>query len=379
VVIGIGDGANDVGMILEADIGVGVQGVEGSQAVNNADFAICQFQHLANLVLVHGRWSYYRIAKAVCYFFYKNIVNVFTIMWYALITGFSGTLQYNDMVLCSYNLVFTSFPVISYALLEQDVGYQRSLKTPEMYEPGQHSKFLNTGIFFLWVAEALYAATIMFWVPFGAWAVTPDGLDVPLTFVGLIMYSINVLVVTVRLGFLTQYWTYIHGITYLGSVFLWVLFCFVEFAVPGGIITSGMYWDSYNTFSTPYAWLCLVLGAWVALLPSFVVKCYQDCFQPSINEQTRQLNLENDERDAEKFRMKVEDQQNMTAETEEWRRTQTRGNMEAPDAGANVAHVLQGRAHALKHVHSTITTAKAISKFKGLSKSFKNRKKAAGQ
>lgn len=69
VTIGIGDGANDVGMITAAHVGVGVQGVEGSQAVNNADFAICKFKHLQNLVLVHGRWTYYRISKAICYFF----------------------------------------------------------------------------------------------------------------------------------------------------------------------------------------------------------------------------------------------------------------------------------------------------------------------
>ena len=30
-----------------------------------------------------------------------------------------GTLQYDDMVLCCYNLIYTSIPVIVYALLEQ--------------------------------------------------------------------------------------------------------------------------------------------------------------------------------------------------------------------------------------------------------------------
>ena len=65
VVVGIGDGANDVGMILEAHVGIGVQGVEGSQAVHSADFAINQFQHLSNIILVHGRWTYYRLCKAI--------------------------------------------------------------------------------------------------------------------------------------------------------------------------------------------------------------------------------------------------------------------------------------------------------------------------
>jgi P-type E1-E2 ATPase len=58
---------NDVGMITEAHIGVGIYGVEGGQAVNNSDFALAQFSHLARLLLVHGRWTYKRISQAICY------------------------------------------------------------------------------------------------------------------------------------------------------------------------------------------------------------------------------------------------------------------------------------------------------------------------
>ena len=90
ITLAIGDGANDVGMILEGDVGVGIQvaspaalhvidcsmwlsmqGVEGSQAVNSADFALTQFSHLMNLLFVHGRWTYQRLSRAIVYFFYK--------------------------------------------------------------------------------------------------------------------------------------------------------------------------------------------------------------------------------------------------------------------------------------------------------------------
>ena len=37
--LAIGDGANDVGMIMEAHLGIGISGKEGMQAVNNSDFA----------------------------------------------------------------------------------------------------------------------------------------------------------------------------------------------------------------------------------------------------------------------------------------------------------------------------------------------------
>jgi len=217
VVVGIGDGANDVGMILEAHVGIGVQGVEGSQAVNSADFAINQFQHLSNIILVHGRWTYYRLSKAICYFFYKNIVNVFTIVWYAMVTGFSGTLQYDDMVLCMYNLFFTSLPVIVYALLEQDVDYEDSILAPQIYKPGQKSELLNVHIFFIWVLEGIYAATVIFVVPYNAMGNTAEGYADNLQMVGLTMYTINVWTVTLRLALETQYWTWIHFAVYGGQ------------------------------------------------------------------------------------------------------------------------------------------------------------------
>ena len=63
--LAIGDGANDVGMLQEADIGVGISGVEGMQAVMSSDLAIAQFRYLERLLLVHGHWCYSRISSMV--------------------------------------------------------------------------------------------------------------------------------------------------------------------------------------------------------------------------------------------------------------------------------------------------------------------------
>ncbi|PIA42998.1 hypothetical protein AQUCO_02000449v1 [Aquilegia coerulea] len=63
--LAIGDGANDVGMIQEADIGVGISGVEGMQAVMASDFSISQFRFLERLLVVHGHWCYKRVAQMV--------------------------------------------------------------------------------------------------------------------------------------------------------------------------------------------------------------------------------------------------------------------------------------------------------------------------
>lgn len=72
--LAIGDGANDVSMIQMADVGIGLTGQEGMQAVMASDFAIGRFRFLTYLLLVHGHWCYDRITKMFLYFFYKNAV-----------------------------------------------------------------------------------------------------------------------------------------------------------------------------------------------------------------------------------------------------------------------------------------------------------------
>lgn len=73
--LAIGDGANDVSMIQTADVGIGISGQEGMQAVMAADFALSRFKYLERFLLVHGHWSYDRLSRMVLYFFYKNAVS----------------------------------------------------------------------------------------------------------------------------------------------------------------------------------------------------------------------------------------------------------------------------------------------------------------
>ena len=88
--LAIGDGANDVPMILKADIGVGITGKEGNQAALSADFAIGQFKFLKPLMFKHGRESYRKNSDLVCYSFYKSILYVTAQFWFGFESGFSG-------------------------------------------------------------------------------------------------------------------------------------------------------------------------------------------------------------------------------------------------------------------------------------------------
>uniref|UniRef100_A0AAZ3QB07 Phospholipid-transporting ATPase n=1 Tax=Oncorhynchus tshawytscha TaxID=74940 RepID=A0AAZ3QB07_ONCTS len=90
VTLAIGDGANDVSMIKTAHIGVGISGQEGIQAVLASDYSFSQFRFLQRLLLVHGRWSYLRMCRFLCYFFYKNFAFTMVHFWFGFFCGFSA-------------------------------------------------------------------------------------------------------------------------------------------------------------------------------------------------------------------------------------------------------------------------------------------------
>jgi phospholipid-translocating ATPase len=138
--LSVGDGANDVAMIQEADVGVGIAGEEGRQAVMSSDYAIGQFRFLQRLVLVHGRWSYRRLGESIANFFYKNVVWTFTIFWYQIYCNFDMTYLYDYTYILLFNLAFTSVPVIFMGVLDQDVSDKVSLAVPQLYRRGIERK-----------------------------------------------------------------------------------------------------------------------------------------------------------------------------------------------------------------------------------------------
>jgi phospholipid-translocating ATPase len=75
ITLAIGDGANDIAMIQEAHVGIGITGKEGLQAARTSDYSIAQFRFLVKLLLVHGRWNYMRTCKYTVGTFWKEMVH----------------------------------------------------------------------------------------------------------------------------------------------------------------------------------------------------------------------------------------------------------------------------------------------------------------
>lgn len=126
--LAIGDGANDVSMITAAHIGIGISGLEGQQAARAADYSIGQFKMLKNLLFCHGREAYRRNTYLISYMFYKNVLYVIPIWMFGWLSFFSGTPIYNNILYQLYNIVFTSIPIIWFAVFDWEHDKETFLK-----------------------------------------------------------------------------------------------------------------------------------------------------------------------------------------------------------------------------------------------------------
>ncbi|XP_060134859.1 phospholipid-transporting ATPase VD isoform X3 [Zootoca vivipara] len=171
----VGDGANDVSMIQVANVGIGICGQEGMQAVLASDFAISRFRHLNKLLFVHGHWCYTRLANMILYFFYKNLAYVNLLFWFQFFCGFSGTAMTDYWSLIFFNLLFTSVPPVIYGVLEKDVSAEVLLYLPELYKASQRNEPYLFSTFIINLLDAFYQSLVCFFIPY--WTYSGSDID----------------------------------------------------------------------------------------------------------------------------------------------------------------------------------------------------------
>ncbi|XP_057186002.1 phospholipid-transporting ATPase ID isoform X2 [Triplophysa rosa] len=295
VTLAIGDGANDVSMIKTAHIGVGISGQEGMQAVLSSDYSFAQFRYLQRLLLVHGRWSYHRMCNFLCYFFYKNFAFTLVHFWYGFQCGFSAQTVYDQWFITLFNIVYTSLPVLSMGLFDQDVNEQYSLRYPNLYRPGQLNQLFNKRKFFTCTLHGICTSFILFFIPYGAFisAVRDDGTQISdqQAFAVTIATSL-VIVVSVQIGLDTNYWTAVNHFFIWGSLA-------VYFAILFAMQSDGLFnifpnqftfiGTARNSLDQKIVWLVIFLTTVVCIMPMVAVRFIKtDCY-PTQTDKVRLL------------------------------------------------------------------------------------------
>uniref|UniRef100_A0A673LGY6 Phospholipid-transporting ATPase n=1 Tax=Sinocyclocheilus rhinocerous TaxID=307959 RepID=A0A673LGY6_9TELE len=276
--LAIGDGANDVSMIQMADVGIGISGQEGMQAVMSSDFAISRFKFLRKLILVHGHWCYARLANMILYFFYKNVMYVNLLFWYQFFCGFSGSTMTNSWVLIFFNLLFTSVPPIIYGMLDKDVSGETLLDLPDLYKSGQNSQAYLPSTFWMNILDAFYQSLVCFFIPYFAYA----GSDIGVFSFGSPINGSALLIILLHQLIESRTVTWIHtalllfsALFYYAFVLLFSLTCVTcnSPTNPLGIETKMM--------SEPVYFLVCGLTTVLALLPRILCRAFCSTICPS--------------------------------------------------------------------------------------------------
>eukprot|EP00066_Takifugu_rubripes_P008131 XP_003974103.1 PREDICTED: phospholipid-transporting ATPase IC-like [Takifugu rubripes] len=271
VTMSIGDGANDVNMIKTAHVGVGIAGVEGGQAVQNADFALSQFRFLQRLLLVHGRWSYRRTSLFLHFFLFKTVSFALVHIWFAFYNGYSAQSLYEMWNIAFYTVFYTSVPVMLMAYFEQDVSAESSLSWPELYRPGLRRELTTPFTLSMSLLHAVYASVVYFFIPCGVFHNTAfDYQTMAVTVAMSAMFT-----ATTEIGLLTQYWTKFNVASVIVSVILFFLVNRItqsHFLFRKSPLDYPFVGVFENAFASPVVWLTALLSTWMAVLPSVTAR-----------------------------------------------------------------------------------------------------------
>ncbi|KAL3267060.1 hypothetical protein HHI36_011201 [Cryptolaemus montrouzieri] len=275
--LAIGDGANDVSMIQTADVGIGISGQEGMQAVMAADFSLSRFKYLEKFLLVHGHWSYDRLSRMVLYFFYKNAAFACLILWYQIYCGFSGTVMIDQMYFMLYNLLFTSLPPLAIGVYDQDAPEDLLRDKPYLYKQGRLGKVYRSYSFWITMLDAVYQSICIFFICEQTYADS----DIDIFEFGTTLTTCCMFVMLLHASIETRSWTILHVasvILSIGAFYFYSLLynslCVNCFGLPS------TYWVIQKAMMRPTYWLVTLLSCVAALLPRFTFRIMNTLIAP---------------------------------------------------------------------------------------------------
>uniref|UniRef100_A0A3B5B8H8 Phospholipid-transporting ATPase n=1 Tax=Stegastes partitus TaxID=144197 RepID=A0A3B5B8H8_9TELE len=259
ITLAIGDGANDVSMIQEAHVGIGVYSKLEKQAFMSPFCNVC------------------------------FITPQFLYQFFCL---FSQQTLYDSVYLTLYNICFTSLPILVYSLFEQLVHPHILQNKPGLYRDISKNSMLSFRTFLYWTLLGFCHAFIFF---FGSYILM--GEDTTLmgngqmfgnwTF-GTLVFTVMVITVTLKLALETQFWTWMNHFVTWGSI----AFYFIFSLFYGGIIwpflhTQDMYFVFVQLLSSGSAWFAIIIIVITCLFPDVVKKVFYRHLQPTSTQKSQ--------------------------------------------------------------------------------------------
>ncbi|EHY53187.1 putative phospholipid-transporting ATPase DNF3 [Exophiala dermatitidis] len=283
VTLAVGDGANDIAMIQEAHVGIGIAGKEGLQAARTSDYSIAQFRFLLKLLLVHGRWNYVRICKYTLGTFWKEMLFYLVQAIYQRWTGYTGTSLYEPWSLSMFNTLFTSLPVIFMGVFEKDLAASTLLAVPELYNIGQRNRGFNFRLYLWWASLGACEAVIVFFIMYSIYGMALFTRDQDLYAFGSLAFSGCVVVISLKLQFIELH---NKSVAAAIAIFLsvggwWLWNIFLSCVYPDDVVYNVHHGLLERFGRNLLWWITLLLIVLVVCLLEVALKAFGAVFWPS--------------------------------------------------------------------------------------------------
>ncbi|KAH9615990.1 hypothetical protein KSS87_005366 [Heliosperma pusillum] len=225
--LAIGDGGNDVRMIQQADIGVGISGREGLQAARAADYSI---------------------------------------------GSISGTSLFNSVSLMAYNVFYTSVPVLA-SVLDKDLSERTVMQHPQILFYCQAGRVLNPSTFAGWFGRSLFHAIVVFVISINAYAGEKSEMEQ----VGMVALSGCIWLQAFVVALETNSFTVLQHLAIWGNLVAFYVINLVVSAIP----SSGMYTIMFRLCKQPSYWITMFLIVVAGIGPVLALKYFRFTYRPS--------------------------------------------------------------------------------------------------
>ena len=297
ITLAIGDGGNDVSMIMEAHIGIGIYGEEGLRAAQSSDYAIGEFQVLRRLIFFHGYLNLMRNSIMVIYFFYKNFVFTIIHFFYGFLNDFSGQTIIEDWFISLFNLLFTSIPLAVRGIIDLSVksedGIIIKILLPYLYKEQREKPHFNIKNFLLNLLKGIIHALINYFVTIYTINNTIDdsGYESNLWVISVVLFTNILLIVSIDVIIFTQYHTWINWVAIGTLTFLFYILFLLAVNNMTFFTSSG---TMNNAFNSALVWMNFIFISGICGLIDFSILIFKQFFVKRIFNLVKSLKNKDD-------------------------------------------------------------------------------------
>jgi len=214
------------------------------QAALASDFSIVEFNVLQELLLWHGRLSYFRTAKLSQFVFHRGlIISVIQAIFISLFF-FAAIPIYNGMLMLGYSTIYTMLPVFS-LVLDQDIDRKTVHQYPILYRNLAKGRMLSITTFCDWVAKSVYQGSVIILLGLILFEETSFTNIIAITFTSLVLTE------WLNIGTEIHKWHKLMFLSIFGSVLVYAL----------TIVFLSEYFDIEYIYSVTFVWKVLLITA----------------------------------------------------------------------------------------------------------------------